>query len=406
MSKALYLNVPAHGHVNPSLPVVTALIARGEEIVYVNNAEFREAVTETGARFIPYPSGDSLKHLIANASGGHLAQNALALFQIGEHLIDFVQQVIDDERPDYLIYDSLACWGPMSAQMRELPTIATISTFAISRNAMPPIGLAAMAHMLAGLVRVFPAYWQTARRIRQQHPIQPTALPDVLMNLGDLNIVFTSQEFQPNSTRFDESFRFVGPSIGKRANQADFPFKLLTREQLVIYISLGTINNQNITFYQQCFEALGDYPAQVILSIGRQTKLESLGSTPTNFIVRDFVPQLDVLQHAHVFVTHGGLNSAHEGLLAGVPLVVIPQQIEQSIVARQIASKGAGIAVGVQPPFGQVTSSQIRQAVERVLGPEGASFRQQAQQLGDSLRQAGGSARAVDEILAFVGRAK
>ena len=39
-----------------------------------------------------------------------------------------------------------------------------------------------------------------------------------------------------------------------------------------------------------------------------------------------WAPQLAVLAHpaVHLFVTHGGLTSMHEGLVAGKPLLVTP----------------------------------------------------------------------------------
>ena len=39
----------------------------------------------------------------------------------------------------------------------------------------------------------------------------------------------------------------------------------------VIYISLGTIFNQNIPFFNKCFTALKDIDATVVVSIGMRT---------------------------------------------------------------------------------------------------------------------------------------
>jgi anthraniloyl-CoA monooxygenase len=73
---------------------------------------------------------------------------------------------------------------------------------------------------------------------------------------------------------------------------------------------LGTINNLNLDFYKIVFQAFADYPAQFILSVGKNTAIAELGVMPDNFIVRNYVPQLDVLQHADAFITHGGMNTA------------------------------------------------------------------------------------------------
>ncbi|MCC6617247.1 MAG: hypothetical protein IT320_27480 [Anaerolineae bacterium] len=77
-----------------------------------------------------------------------------------------------------------------------------------------------------------------------------------------------------------------------------------------------------------------------------------LGPIPPNFLVRNFVPQLEVLKRTDLFITHGGMNSVHESLWHGVPMIVIPQQEEQAIVARQVVKNGAGVALGYAPPMG------------------------------------------------------
>ena len=44
MSKIIFLNIPAHGHVNPTLPVVQELVRRGEQVRYYNTEEFRPQI--------------------------------------------------------------------------------------------------------------------------------------------------------------------------------------------------------------------------------------------------------------------------------------------------------------------------------------------------------------------------
>ena len=65
--------------------------------------------------------------------------------------------------------------------------------------------------------------------------------------------------------------------------------------------------------------------------------------------MRASVPQLDLLARVDLFVTHGGMNSVSEGLYYGVPLVGVPQQLEQALNGRQAARHGAGIVVGDTP---------------------------------------------------------
>jgi UDP:flavonoid glycosyltransferase YjiC (YdhE family) len=49
--KIAYIGIPAHGHTNPTLPVMRELVARGHEALYYNAAWFREKVAPTGVDF-------------------------------------------------------------------------------------------------------------------------------------------------------------------------------------------------------------------------------------------------------------------------------------------------------------------------------------------------------------------
>jgi MGT family glycosyltransferase len=211
---------------------------------------------------------------------------------------------------------------------------------------------------------------------------------------GDKNIVYTIADLQPG--KLDASYHFIGASIGERPPSTDFP---PITERPLVYISLGTINNKNTEFYRQCFEAFGGLPGKFVLAAGKNTAIETLGQIPENFIVRNSVPQLKVLEKADLFITDAGMNSVHESLWNGVPMVCIPQQLEQAIVANQVAANGAGLTLAANPPFGVVSTDELRSSVDSILA-ERQAFQEKTQQLGDRLRSAGGAQRAADIILA------
>ena len=52
MAKALFLSLPLHGHVNPSLPLVRELVARGDEVVYRRERAIHRAHRRRRARAI------------------------------------------------------------------------------------------------------------------------------------------------------------------------------------------------------------------------------------------------------------------------------------------------------------------------------------------------------------------
>ena len=115
--------------------------------------------------------------------------------------------------------------------------------------------------------------------------------------------------------------------IDPEARRAEIPFDTSGPEPIV-YISLGTLHRGSTDFFHQCFAAFADMPPRFVLSVGNQTDIQGLGPVPSNFIVRPSVPQLELLRHAAVFITHGGMNSVLEGLSGAVRLIVSPQHFE------------------------------------------------------------------------------
>jgi Sulfotransferase domain/UDP-glucoronosyl and UDP-glucosyl transferase len=227
-----------------------------------------------------------------------------------------------------------------------------------------------------------------------------------------LNLVPIPRAFQPGGETLDERFQFVGPSIRPHEESMDFPLDRL-KKQPTLYISLGTVCNGEAAFYKMCFAAFGEGGHatngkrsffgrskqtkphwQVVLSTGK-SDLSMLGLPPENFLVRPRVPQLQVLQQSSVFLMHGGMNSVMEGLYYGVPLVVIPQMLEQRITAKRVEELGLGIAL----ESNALTVDLLQEAVRRVASnPE---LHTRVQLMRNTVRQLGGARRAADAILRF-----
>jgi UDP:flavonoid glycosyltransferase YjiC (YdhE family) len=110
------------------------------------------------------------------------------------------------------------------------------------------------------------------------------------------------------------------------------------------------------------------------------------------------------LQCADAFITHGGMNSVHEGLYYGVPEIVVPHQMEQLLNAVRVKTVGAGILLGEKAPYGRVTAAELREALDKVLNDD--TYRQKANHYGKSLKDAGGYQKAVELIEEFVGVAQ
>jgi MGT family glycosyltransferase len=392
MARVLFINGGSEGHINPTVGVVQELVSRGEEVVYFCIEAFRERMEKAGAAVRTF---DDQKFIKAFISGGrnHVLERVNGLLLTADIIIPSVLEQIKGEHFDYIIHDSMFGCGRLLAQILKLPAISSCTTFAQTKesfdNMLKPFFTEIPAEIAQPIMEKFQSL---TAMLGEKYDVALPSPYEVFCNPASLTIVYTTREFQPDGEAFGHTYKFVGPSIASRAAIPEsFDFAAL-KGTSPVYISLGTVFNRDIDFYKLCFEAFGSKDHTVVLSVGNSTLISGLGEIPGNFIVRNYVPQTDVLQHAALFITHGGMNSVHEGFYYGVPLIVIPQSADQPVIAGQVANTGAGVQLDMQA----LSADQLREAAKRVLSQE--SFKKAASAIGASLRQAGGYRQAVDEI--------
>ncbi|OJD58197.1 macrolide family glycosyltransferase [Bacillus sp. NH11B] len=397
MARILFINAGSEGHINPTIKVVKELISRGEEVVYFSIEAFRERIEKAGAivRTI-----DDQKFIKAFLSGGrnYLPERINGLLHTANVIIPSVLEQIEGEHFDYIIHDSMFGSGHLIAQILKLPAINSCTSFAQDEKSF--------TRMLEHLSKNIPEesiekikndYQNLTIGIKEKYGVEIKSPYEIFCNPAPLTIVYTTREFQPFGETFDETYKFVGPSISTQLIKENFDFTAIEGKS-PIYISLGTVFNEAITFYKLCFKAFENTDHTIVMSIGSKTQISDLGDIPKNFIVKNYVPQTEVLKYTKLFITHGGMNSTHEGLYYDVPLIVIPQSADQPVIAKQVENLGAGVTLQMQG----LTESQLRESVDLVLRK--SSFKEAALNMKESFRKTGGYKQAVDEILKFTGR--
>jgi MGT family glycosyltransferase len=397
---AVFLSFPVHGHLAPALEVVSELVRRGERVLFFATGRSRAKVEATGAEFRAYRHGHD--EFNPNPPTEGLFSDMARLGALTAQLIPEILEDLAGEPVDYCLIDTKSLWGRLVAQTLCLPAITVSVVFAIRSGVVPPAVLVNMLYGGAtedGLLRGLTAlnqYFATARQIDHTYGIVSPGIVEYLGNPHPLNIIFTSRDFQIGAEAFGENYKFVGPSVRSgRDSSIDFPFDKLNPALPLIYISLGTTFFHADDFYQACFEAFAQSHCQVVLSCGPGGK-SRLGLPPANFLVEEFVPQMRLLERTSLFLTHGGMNSANEGMLLGIPLLVVPQRGDQFLVGRRVAELGAGLTLHPN----EANPASLRSAAERILTD--SSFKARANALAESMRQAGGYVRAAEEILAHV----
>ena len=385
MAKIVFFGIPAHGHTNPTLGVVRELVSRGHQVWYYSYNMMRERIESAGAAFISCDDGmeQKLSPKDAVRVGKDLAFSTKILVDTTLALDEKVCADMKQLRPDCIVADSMAVWGKAVAMKLGIPFVASTTTFAFNQHSARIMKQSAgeMLRMLFSM----PAISRQIKRLQKKdYPVK--SVLDILQNDDNTHtVVYTSPEFQPSSETFSDKYAFVGPSIRPAAEPVE------KKRDKLIYISMGTVNNDMMPLYKRCLSALADTDYQVIMSVGSLVPIAEFGALPENISVFPYVDQIAVLQQADAFVSHCGMNSASESLYFGVPLVMLPQTSEQGGVAERVYQLGAGIKLG------KSDAASILSVIHSILAD--STYRQNANAVAAGFRRCPGAKGAADKIM-------
>lgn len=385
MSRIVFFCIPAHGHTNPTLEVVRELVSRGHEVLYYSYRMFQEKIEAAGAVFVACDEFDAEQHLTPREGariGSDLALSTRVLVDTTLALDEMVCAGMTRLRPDCIVADSMAVWGKAVAMKLGIPFVCSTTTFAFNQYSAKIMKRSVKE--LFSMVFSMSAVNRQIKRLQERgYPVK--SILDIIASDDRTDtIVYTSPQFQSCAETFSGKYAFVGPSIRPAAGKVE-----KTRDKLV-YISMGTVNNDLLPLYRSCIDALKDTPWQMILSVGQQVDIAGFGTLPEGITVYPSVDQIAVLEQADAFVSHCGMNSASESLYFGVPLVMLPRTTEQGGVAARVEALGAGIHLKKSTP------QAIREAVRKVL--EEPAYRENAARIAESFRSCPGAKGAADKI--------
>ena len=92
----VFFNLPAAGHVNPSLPLIAELTRRGNRVLYYTGDQFRTQIERQGAEFRSYGAHLSYDH---SRLPTNLLRIAAVLARATEDLLPFALSELRRERP-------------------------------------------------------------------------------------------------------------------------------------------------------------------------------------------------------------------------------------------------------------------------------------------------------------------
>jgi MGT family glycosyltransferase len=399
---------PIVGHLYPTLAVGRELMGRGHDVTWVGHTQYLEGHVPEWAPFVSLADkvDDEVIEKITPKNNRSIGGAAAFVTVWRDFVVPIAHQMmpplldaIDRLEPDVLIVDQQALAGGIAAELRGIPW-ATSATTAVelisyaaerlpeeSRSAVDPATLTYLFKVRDWLHDLLHALVLdlgiSAERAETFDPrFSPTQV-----------VAYTIKELLGFDAEMPGHFTFVGPAIGERPPTMPFPWDWLDGTKPLVLISLGTINYRSgARFFRAAADAVATMDIQAVMIAPEGVDFDP----PPNVLVREKVPQLDLLDRVDAVVTHGGQGTVSETFSVGRPMVVAPIRDDQPIIAGQVERAGAGITVR----YGRVTSEQLREAIDSVVHDK--RYRTAAERIQAAYASAGGRSLAADKFEALL----
>lgn len=372
--------VTAPSHIYPSLALISELVSRGHRISYVVGDRLAELVAPTGAEVIGHPS------ILPDADTAWPEDPGEAMQLFLDEAIAVLPTLLEAERPDAVLYDIGGLAGRVAAHRWGVPAIQ------LSPAYVKWEGYDEELAEFYDQLKASPSgrhYFATVRSWLTENGIAME--PDAFLGDPEECVALIPRQLQPHADRVDSRYRFTGPCVDESRLTGWAPEP--GDDRPLVYLAFGTAYTDEIELYRTCIEALS--PQHRLVVATGKVDPDSLGELPPGVTADRTQPQLDLLEHASVFITHAGMGSAAESLWFGVPTVAIPQAVDQFTNAAQLEAAGCGVHL----PKGEADRETVRAAVATAKGLAG-----RAAELREEVRRQGGVSASADAVEELAGR--
>ncbi|GAA2531349.1 nucleotide disphospho-sugar-binding domain-containing protein [Pilimelia columellifera] len=381
MARYLFVPYPMHGHVNPMVPLVAEMVARGETVFVavaaLHAAAFREVgadVTEIQTSVVSdFPENPTVEQRRQTRKAG------LRMLRERRGVVRTLRRHWATWRPEVVVSDIAARWGAAAAH-REGTALASFSvTYTVTED------------MIVGNLRR--RFGERRVRLIRRLGLLPQFHPALRYRAG-LVLVNSTPELQPCWETFGDRYHFVGPLLRDTSDfgETDLPWAAIERGP-TLFFSPGTVFGCGTTFFRTLASAFAGTNWTVVLATAA-TDPSDLGDLPPNVVARRFVPQSAVLRSSTVFMTRASMNSALEAVQQRVPMIAVPRAYDQRGIAKRLHELGVGVVLDQK-----AGASEILQTANRLASdPEVAST---LARLAEPLRLGDPVAAAADALQNF-----
>ncbi|PUZ24817.1 glycosyltransferase [Chitinophaga parva] len=401
--KILIVTIPEKGHINPMIGVAQHLQQMGYHLGFFSQVDLtpqlRKAGLEGPVFFDPEPvnidpqfitKGADFVQKLADKSWLRQWIKTLLINAV-PHQVQLLEKVVQEFAPDLIVTDPMVYAGALVAHAHNLPWVGISSSL---NPVTPAAWQCELTHTLHAFAPLRNALFE-ARGLQPRFKVSDAISPW-------LNIVFCTETYMPREICGNDFSYYAGHSLPlqARGDETEFPFHLLDTSKRKVYMSMGSQVYHHPHLFETVALALKDENVQLIFAINELLHTPFAATLPENVIAVGYAPQLQLLPHIDLMISHGGANSVMEALTHGVPLALLPVCNDQFLQAQFVTRAGAGIVLDTPHP----SPARFKAMLMPLLAGD-APERVQAQQVAASFRAKPGPAGAAAEIVNIIHQA-
>jgi UDP:flavonoid glycosyltransferase YjiC (YdhE family) len=414
MSKRIILNTfGSFGDIHPYMAIAMELKHRGHKPVIATMDVYREKIARIGVEFVPVrphiaqPKEQDpklIEKIMEPKTGPRFLTEEVVFPAVRESYADLLPAV---DGADLLVTHPAAPAGPLVGRKTGMPWISTVlaplSFFSAYDPPMPPfwqwfnklsvLGPGVMGFLLRAMQSTYKAKAITTFRDE--------------LGLEDYGNPMFEGQHSPTLilALFSKVFAQPQPDWPKQTEVTGFCFydgkhDAPISQELSQFLENGpapivfTLGSSAVwvarDFFHESIEAAKSLGRRAVLLIGDERNLPH--SLPEGMIAVDYAPYQSLLPKACAVVHHGGVGTTSQGLLAGVPTLIVPFAFDQADNAEHARKVGSSRTLYRNKYFAPKVASELDTLLRQ------PSYASRALAASNKLKQENGPARAADLI--------
>jgi MGT family glycosyltransferase len=407
--KCIYFGyLDAYGHTCTTVPVLRELIKSGVTMLSFSDIKFKEKFVNIGSDFLSYPDyngsmstkkeyPDFFKRWYESLTASVIMRK----FIYNEICLSVIKY-----NPDFIVFDRAALWGQDIADNMHIPGICISTGYNINEKMLDEYRAIIRNGYLGMDGMTEDEQEQEIQKLNRSLLInhrkfncKEKCLNDFLIFKGDFKIILYLKEFQMCSNYFEDTHHFVGPPLYNVINNnLEYSIANFIKSKKCIYVSLGSDHPDNLEFYKKIINYSVNNKNLFVISAGNRKQEMALWNyvKTANIYITPFAPQHQVLKNACLFITHGGTSSVMQAIHYQVPMLVVPQAIDEFLIAEMIDELEVGINV-LDDRFKTMEYSELDQIISELINR--SDFKENLKHFHDLSISRGGEIVAAELIL-------